>query len=120
MSLVTFRNKLRSTSLSSAINVLLTVYFISCVYFKVKREEVDRRVKDDQENYSQKFSEEAKNLCQQVRLPCQCNDVVWVNQCIQSMKCDIISSSWNWFSDNRTQRYGPKHRNLPLDLVVVS
>ncbi|PSN40051.1 hypothetical protein C0J52_20197 [Blattella germanica] len=32
---------------------------------KVKREEVDRRVKDDQEKYSHKFSEEAKSLCQQ-------------------------------------------------------
>jgi hypothetical protein len=61
---------------SSVINLLLTAYFIFCDYFKVKREEVDRRVKDDQEKYSQKFSEEAKHLCQQVRPPCQCNDVV--------------------------------------------
>jgi hypothetical protein len=38
---------------------------------KVKREEVDRRVKDDQEKYSHKFSEEAKSLCQQVRLLCE-------------------------------------------------
>ncbi len=30
---------------------------------KVKREEVDRRVKEDQEKYSAKFSEEAKSLC---------------------------------------------------------
>ncbi|CAG9819264.1 unnamed protein product [Phaedon cochleariae] len=33
---------------------------------KVKREEVDRRVKADQERYSSKFGEEAKALCQQL------------------------------------------------------
>lgn len=33
---------------------------------KVKREEVDRRVKMDQERYSIKFSEDAKSLCQQL------------------------------------------------------
>lgn len=33
---------------------------------KVKREEVDRRVKTEQEKYSIKFSEEAKTLCQQL------------------------------------------------------
>lgn len=33
---------------------------------KVKREEVDRRVKSDQEKYSNKFSEDAKSLCQQL------------------------------------------------------
>ncbi|KAF4529703.1 hypothetical protein B566_EDAN016649 [Ephemera danica] len=33
---------------------------------KVKREEVDRRVKEDQEKYSHKFSDEAKSLCQQL------------------------------------------------------
>ncbi|XP_034936978.1 G protein-coupled receptor kinase 5 [Chelonus insularis] len=45
---------------------------------KVEREEVDRRVKEDQETYSPKFTEEAKNLCQQLlkkdpkqRLGCQ-------------------------------------------------
>ncbi|XP_059488866.1 G protein-coupled receptor kinase 2 isoform X2 [Neocloeon triangulifer] len=31
---------------------------------KVKREEVDRRVKEDVEKYSSKFNEEAKSLCQ--------------------------------------------------------
>jgi hypothetical protein len=50
------------------INLLLTVYFNFYFYLKVKREEVDRRVKDDQEKYSHKFSEEAKHLCQQVRV----------------------------------------------------
>ena len=46
---------------------------------KVKREEVDRRVKDDTEKYSHKFSDEAMSLCQQLlkkspktRLGCQC------------------------------------------------
>lgn len=33
---------------------------------KVKREEVDRRVKTEPEKYSSKFSEEAKSLCQQL------------------------------------------------------
>ena len=33
---------------------------------KVKRDEVDRRVKEDQEKYSYKFTEEAKSLCQQL------------------------------------------------------
>lgn len=33
---------------------------------KVKREEVDRRVKEEQEKYSHKFTEEAKSLCQQL------------------------------------------------------
>lgn len=33
---------------------------------KVKREEVDRRVKSDQEKYSTKFTDDAKSLCKQV------------------------------------------------------
>ncbi|XP_019865295.1 G protein-coupled receptor kinase 2 [Aethina tumida] len=33
---------------------------------KVKREEVDRRVKNEQEKYSNKFNEDAKHLCQQL------------------------------------------------------
>ena len=33
---------------------------------KVKREEVDRRVKEDTETYTAKFSEDAKTCCQQV------------------------------------------------------
>lgn len=33
---------------------------------KVKREEVDRRVKEDAEKYSHKFSDDAKILCQQL------------------------------------------------------
>lgn len=33
---------------------------------KVKREEVDRRAKEDQEKYSNKFTEEAKSLCKQL------------------------------------------------------
>jgi len=33
---------------------------------KVKREEVDRRVKENAERYSTRFSEEAKLLCQAV------------------------------------------------------
>lgn len=37
---------------------------------KVKREEVDRRVKEEQEKYSSKFTEEAKSLCKQVRKFC--------------------------------------------------
>ena len=34
---------------------------------KVKREEVDRRVKEDEEKYSQKFSTDAQDLCKKVR-----------------------------------------------------
>lgn len=33
---------------------------------KVKREEVDRRVKDDTEIYSSKFSDDAKSFCSMV------------------------------------------------------
>lgn len=33
---------------------------------KVKREEVERRVRDDQERYGSKFSDEAKSVCQAV------------------------------------------------------
>ncbi|KAI3352817.1 hypothetical protein L3Q82_019386 [Scortum barcoo] len=33
---------------------------------RVKREEVDRRVREDQEEYSDKFSEEAKDICRQL------------------------------------------------------
>lgn len=33
---------------------------------KVKREEVDRRVKTESEKYSNKFSEDAKSLCQKL------------------------------------------------------
>uniref|UniRef100_A0A7N8YPE4 G protein-coupled receptor kinase n=1 Tax=Mastacembelus armatus TaxID=205130 RepID=A0A7N8YPE4_9TELE len=33
---------------------------------RVKREEVDRRVREDQEEYSDKFSEEAKDICRQI------------------------------------------------------
>ncbi|XP_039285896.1 G protein-coupled receptor kinase 5 [Nilaparvata lugens] len=46
---------------------------------KVKREEVDRRVKEDQEKYTHKFTEEARSLCKQLlrkspktRLGCHC------------------------------------------------
>lgn len=35
---------------------------------RVKREEVDRRVREDHEEYSDKFSEEAKDICRQVRV----------------------------------------------------
>uniref|UniRef100_H3D3C5 G protein-coupled receptor kinase n=1 Tax=Tetraodon nigroviridis TaxID=99883 RepID=H3D3C5_TETNG len=45
---------------------------------RVKREEVDRRVREDHEEYSDKFSEEAKDICRQLlakdpkeRLGCQ-------------------------------------------------
>jgi len=33
---------------------------------KVKREEVDRRVRESTESYSSKFTEEAKSICQQL------------------------------------------------------
>lgn len=40
---------------------------------KVKREEVDRRVKNEPEKYSMKFSEDAKALCQQLLQKCPNN-----------------------------------------------
>ena len=36
---------------------------------KVKRDEVDRRVKEDQETYSDKFSEDIRSCCMQVMPP---------------------------------------------------
>lgn len=57
--------------------ILCVDYFrIICVFIKapfrarkekVKREEVDRRVREDEEKYSGKFSENAKSLCKAVR-----------------------------------------------------
>uniref|UniRef100_A0A8C5FQU4 G protein-coupled receptor kinase n=1 Tax=Gadus morhua TaxID=8049 RepID=A0A8C5FQU4_GADMO len=54
---------------------------------RVKREEVDRRVREDQEEYSDKFSEEAKDICRQLlakdpkeRLGCQGRGAVEVKQ----------------------------------------
>lgn len=35
---------------------------------KVKREEIERRVRNDQEKYSNKFTEEAKSFCQSVSI----------------------------------------------------
>uniref|UniRef100_A0A3Q3W565 G protein-coupled receptor kinase n=1 Tax=Mola mola TaxID=94237 RepID=A0A3Q3W565_MOLML len=54
---------------------------------RVKREEVDRRVREDQEEYSDKFSEEAKDICRQLlakdpkeRLGCQGQGAIEVKQ----------------------------------------
>uniref|UniRef100_A0A3B3R2Q3 G protein-coupled receptor kinase n=1 Tax=Paramormyrops kingsleyae TaxID=1676925 RepID=A0A3B3R2Q3_9TELE len=54
---------------------------------RVKREEVDRRVREDQEEYSEKFSEEAKDICRQLlakdpkeRLGCQGRGAAEVKQ----------------------------------------
>ncbi|TMS23688.1 G protein-coupled receptor kinase 5 [Larimichthys crocea] len=54
---------------------------------RVKREEVDRRVREDQEEYSDKFSEEAKDICRQLlakdpkeRLGCQGRGAIEVKQ----------------------------------------
>ncbi|KAK1175490.1 G protein-coupled receptor kinase 4-like isoform X1 [Acipenser oxyrinchus oxyrinchus] len=54
---------------------------------RVKREEVDRRVREDQEEYSDKFSEEAKSICRmllnkdpKVRLGCQGQGATEVKQ----------------------------------------
>ena len=35
---------------------------------KVKREEVDRRVKEDKEVYNEKFTEEAESICSMVSI----------------------------------------------------
>uniref|UniRef100_A0A665UCU0 G protein-coupled receptor kinase n=1 Tax=Echeneis naucrates TaxID=173247 RepID=A0A665UCU0_ECHNA len=54
---------------------------------RVKREEVDRRVREDQEEYSDKFSDEAKDICRQLlakdpkeRLGCQGRGAIEVKQ----------------------------------------
>ncbi|KAG5845041.1 hypothetical protein ANANG_G00134630 [Anguilla anguilla] len=54
---------------------------------RVKREEVDRRVREDQEEYSDKFSEEAKDICRmllakdpKLRLGCQGRGAAEVKQ----------------------------------------
>lgn len=44
----------------------LYTYVLIMTYTQVKREEVDRRVKEQQETYSHKFSEESKLICQLV------------------------------------------------------
>ena len=41
---------------------------------KVKREEVDRRVKEDQEVYNDKFSPEARSICSMVRMLLACEE----------------------------------------------
>ncbi len=43
---------------------------------KVKREEVDRRVREDQETYSSKFSEDAKACCKQVHTCQYCTGIL--------------------------------------------
>ncbi|XP_072262615.1 G protein-coupled receptor kinase 4 isoform X2 [Pyxicephalus adspersus] len=54
---------------------------------KVKREEVDRRVKEDEEEYSEKFSEDAKSICRMLltkdpkqRLGCKGDGAAGVKQ----------------------------------------
>ncbi|KAA8594548.1 hypothetical protein FQN60_011683, partial [Etheostoma spectabile] len=54
---------------------------------RVKREEVDRRVREDPEEYSDKFAEEAKDICRQLlakdpkeRLGCQGRGAIEVKQ----------------------------------------
>jgi G protein-coupled receptor kinase len=42
---------------------MIFLYFL----IQVKREEVERRVKDEQEKYSNKFNDDAKAICQAVR-----------------------------------------------------
>ena len=50
--------------------VLILLEMMSNVFvvmnFQVKREEVERRVKEDEEVYSCKFSDDAKMICRQV------------------------------------------------------
>lgn len=63
---------------------------------KVKREEVDRRVKEDTEKYSEKFSEGAKTMCQRLltkdykqRLGCRAEDK-------EEVKTHCFYESINW------------------------
>ncbi|XP_058464241.1 G protein-coupled receptor kinase 2 [Malaya genurostris] len=65
---------------------------------KVKREEVDRRVKEDAEKYSHKFSDDAKSLCQQLlmkavknRLGCRSG-----RQGAREIKLHSFFNSINW------------------------
>ncbi|XP_032109891.1 G protein-coupled receptor kinase 4 isoform X6 [Sapajus apella] len=46
---------------------------------KVKREEVDQRIKNDTEEYSEKFSEDAKSICRMPRAV-YCKDVLEIEQ----------------------------------------
>ncbi len=63
---------------------------------KVKREEVDRRVKEDTETYTAKFSEDAKACCQQVSIHFTCfyPAFVWeskLNEATRQTKNPIVN-----------------------------
>lgn len=63
-------------NVNSALSVHIYIYIyivilVQMIMFypsllQVKREEVDRRVKEQAESYSNKFSEQAKSMCQEV------------------------------------------------------
>lgn len=65
---------------------------------KVKREEVDRRVKEDVEKYSSKFSEDAKSLCQQLLTKSAKNRLGCRNgrQGAREVKVHSFFNSTNW------------------------
>lgn len=65
---------------------------------KVKREEVDRRVKEDAEKYSSKFSEDAKSLCQQLLIKSPKNRLGCRNgrQGAREVKLYTFFNSINW------------------------
>ncbi len=58
------KEKVRVCSVQNFLDFLLT--FASFFPTQVKREEVERRVKEDEEVYSSKFSEDAQVICKQV------------------------------------------------------
>lgn len=65
---------------------------------KVKREEVDRRVKEDVEKYSTKFSEDAKSLCQQLLIKSSKSRLGCRNgrQGAKEVKVHTFFDSTNW------------------------
>lgn len=65
---------------------------------KVKREEVDRRVKEDAEKYSHKFSDDAKILCQQLLMKAVKNRLGCRNgrYGAREVKLNGFFSSINW------------------------
>ncbi|XP_022107170.1 G protein-coupled receptor kinase 5-like isoform X1 [Acanthaster planci] len=63
---------------------------------KVKREEVDRRVREDEENYSSKFSEDAKIICRKLLQKEVENRLGFRNNSAQDVKDEPFFASINF------------------------
>ena len=59
---------------------------------KVRREEVDRRVKEDKEAYCDKFTEEAQSICSKVRY------------CFKKQASKRVTSDWSVSAAQQLQR----------------